>query len=228
VNAKAADTTVLTRKALLSQKKFWLVLIGVSGILLPGFGVKLLIGPQLYAVYRSSQATQDAVSAVFLVSYAVMRLGTGISADRFNVKIMYAILGSVQLACVSLLGFCVFFTWPEAWFIGLSALLSCCMAGSKVLFSILCLKVWGPKDTGLAFGMVCPGWGLAALLSSTTAWAALCQTDTVNGVPVQGAQTSLQTAFGLWFWLSGVCTFIGASCIMAAPVLQPAQLALEK
>jgi len=64
----------------------------------------------LYAVYRSSQATQDAVSAVFLVSYAVMRLETGISADRFNVKIMYGILGSVQFACVSLLGFCVFFT----------------------------------------------------------------------------------------------------------------------
>jgi len=156
-----------------------------------------------------------------------MRLATGMSSDRFNVKKMYAILGCVQLSCVSLLGFCVFFTWSQVWFIGLTAVLSCCLAGSKVLMSILCLKVWGPKDTGLALGLICLGWGLAVVVGSTTAWAALSQTATVDGVPVQGQQPALQTAFGLWFWLSGVCTFVGVSCIMAAPQLQSEKLTTQ-
>merc|ERR1712048_38545 len=87
----------LTRTELMQQRKFWLSAIGVSCIMLPGFGIKLLIGPQMYAVYQSTEATQSAASVIFMLAYGLMRLLTGLFADRCNVKVLFVILGMAQV-----------------------------------------------------------------------------------------------------------------------------------
>lgn len=214
---KAVSAVVgkLTRIDMLSQRKFWLVATGVSCIMLPGFGIKLLIGPQLYAVYQSSEDAQSTASFMFLVSYALMRLVTGVFADRFGVKPLFLVLGTLQVVTLALLGVCVFNSWPEALVVALDAIVGLSLAGSKVLMQVWCMHLWGAANSGVAFGMVNIGFGVAAIVGSVSAWWALCQIRMIDGKPLQGEQPELELSFAVWLWACSLLTAVGVICIAA-------------
>lgn len=211
----AAVPGKLTRIDVLCQRKFWLVATGVSCIMLPGFGIKLLIGPQLYAVYQSSKDAQSTASFVFLVAYAFMRLVTGVFADRFGVKPLFLFLGTLQVVTLALLGVCVFDSWPEAWVVALDAIVGLSLAGSKVLMQVWCMNLWGAANSGVAFGMVNIGFGVAAVLGSVSAWWALCQIRMIDGTLLQGEQPELELSFAVWLWACSLLTAVGVICIAA-------------
>jgi hypothetical protein len=213
--AVSASVDKLTRIDLLSQRKFWLVATGVTCIMLPGFGIKLLIGPQLYAVYQSSEDAQSTASFMFLVSYAVMRLVTGVFADRFGVKPLFLVLGTLQVVTLALLGVCVFNSWPEAWVVALDAIVGLSLAGSKVLMQVWCMHLWGAANSGVALGMVNVGFGVAAIVGSVSAWWALCQIRMIDGTPLQGEQPELELSFAVWLWACSLLTSVGVICIVA-------------
>jgi MFS family permease len=214
----AAVPDKLTRIDLLKQRKLWLVLIGVSCIMLPGFGIKLLIGPQMYAVYQSSEDAQSTASFVFLIAYAFMRLVTGVFADRFGVKPLFVILGALQVAALVLLGVCVFNGWPEACAVALDAVVGLSLAGSKVLMQVWCLYLWGAANSGVALGLINLGFGVAAILGSISAWWALCQIRMIDGTPLQGEQPELELSFAVWLWACSLLTAVGVICIAAVKV----------
>jgi hypothetical protein len=208
----------LTRTDLLQQRKFWLVAIGVSCIMLPGFGIKLLIGPQMYAVYQSSQHSQDTASFMFLLAYGGMRLLTGVFADRFSVKRLFVTLGLLQVVTLGLLGACVFNNWPQVLTMALDTIVGLCLAGFKVLMQVWCVQLWGAANSGLGLGMVNIGFGVAAVLGSISAWWALTQLQMIDGQPLQGDQAELELAFAGWLWACSLITAVGVACITTVRV----------
>mmetsp|Transcript_48286 Transcript_48286/g.110130 ORF Transcript_48286/g.110130 Transcript_48286/m.110130 type:complete len:516 (-) Transcript_48286:378-1925(-) len=213
--AMPAAVGKLTRIDLLRQRKFWLVATGVSCIMLPGFGIKLLISPQLYAVYQSSEDAQSTASFVFLVAYAFMRLLTGVFADRCGVKPLLLVLGTLQVVTLAVLGVCVINRWPETWVVALDAIVGLSLAGSKVLMQVWCMHLWGAASSGVAFGMVNIGFGVAAIVGSVSAWWALCQMRMIDGTPLQGEQPELELSFAVWLWACSLLTAVGVICIAA-------------
>jgi MFS family permease len=211
----AAVPGKLSRIDLVRQRKFWLVAMGATCIMTPGFGIKLLIGPQMYAVYQSSEDAESIASFMFLIAYSFMRLMTGVFADHFGTKPLFVIIGISQVASLALLGVCVFNGWPQAWAIALYAVVGLSLAGSKVLLHVWCLHLWGAANSGMAFGMTSIGIGVAAILGPMSAWLALCQVRMIDGIPLQGEQPELALAFAVWLWACSFLTAVGIICVAA-------------
>lgn len=211
----AAALGKLPRIELLKQRRFWLVAMGATCIMTPGFGIELLIGPQMYAVYQSSQDAESVASFMFLIAYSFMRLMTGVLADHFGIKPLFVIIGISQVSSLALLGVCVFNGWPQAWAMALYTVVGLSLAGSKVLLQVWCLHLWGAANCGVAFGMTSIGVGVAAILGPISAWWALCQVRMSGGIPVQGEQSELELAFAVWLWACSFLTAVGIICVVA-------------
>merc|ERR1712187_294392 len=152
------------------------------------------------------------------MGYGLMRLLTGLFADRYDIKVLFVVLGMVQIMALVVLGFCVFYTWPQPLTVASDAIVGLCLAGSKVLMQVWCLQVWGAANSGLALGMVNMGFGFAAILGSVSAWWSLCQLRMMDGRPLREDQPELEHAFATWLWACSALTTVGVICIAAVQV----------
>ena len=191
----------------------------------PGFGLKFLVAPILEILYQTPQRTQDYASVIFLVSYAVTRLLTGIlTMGRCAVvKPLTVMISALCTSAVLLVTIAGVVKWgPVAvpngsnapstgstspggseqnmeayqWaFILLATGVGSCLAAMKVTFLLILLEMYGIGDYAVALGVYAAPAFLAAVWAPITAWLAVSLPTTPEDI---------QWTAALWLLLMGL------------------------
>lgn len=185
VGSGSTEAAVQARPALrlrdlLRLPPFYLFFVFFLLFLTPGFGFKIIVQVLSTEVFHATAFVSSMMAVAFLVTYGVSRLVAGVLSDKLPLKPMYALFSGVQAGVLVVMGF----TLPMHPGALLFTLMMCAVGGmfaaGKCLWTIVLLKLYGPKSFPTAVRATLPAFGFAGFLGPVTLNWALRASDILS------------------------------------------------
>eukprot|EP00118_Oscarella_pearsei_P009319 m.53418 g.53418 ORF g.53418 m.53418 type:complete len:247 (+) comp34249_c0_seq1:646-1386(+) len=159
VEEEKSPSSTMTRIDILKTKQFYVILIGRTGMLLPAYG--LLARQQDFLEYvwigREQTASVPIHELAFIISFVYL-LGrfVWLNADKCTIKGAWIIATSMQVVAFGFLPYLGQISAPFSKYVAIFAygVINLAFPATKGTVSAMCSIVYGPENTGTAWGLV--------------------------------------------------------------------------
>jgi nitrate/nitrite transporter NarK len=157
----------------LRTRQFWLMWLAFFIMMIPGFGIKYLISPMLADVFDASRLVQQTASFLFLILYALARFLGGALNWFFDAMLLMRVITFLAVPLFIVQGWLATqydSTVAMYFFIVCQCFVGMLLGASKVLITLLWLKIFGAINYLDSFPVLLTSWASAQLIGPILGW----------------------------------------------------------